>query len=267
MHITRISFAFKRHLCLSKPLLAPDACLQTSVKYFYSVPQYRTGKGLSSLAWQDFWQRQPAAPYRPNPCCCSFLLLWGSQAACLPLTEGQAGQGRGGWGEALGRGDPQERQRGDRLRVTETEGLGGKRQDVAGTKQVEDGWRAKSKGVRHEALISEGEQRWVARKRKGGETKEAGGQVRQRDMRRVSHYDSLSLLHAPGPWPQPQSPRPNQETGGSIGRLLWVRVQTQRRGWGGGGCPHHWNEAAWNKETDNGRNMDLKLFFPVIQII
>lgn len=93
---------------LSKLLLTPDACLQTSVKYFYTVPQYRTGKGLSSLAWQDFWQSQPAAPYRPNPCCCSFLLLWGSQAACLPLTVGQAGQGGGGCREAPGIEDPLE---------------------------------------------------------------------------------------------------------------------------------------------------------------
>lgn len=76
---------------------------------FYSVSQYRTGKGLSSLAWQDFWHSQPAAPHRPNPCCCSFLLLRGSQAACLPLTVGQAARGGGGCGEAPGTEDPHER--------------------------------------------------------------------------------------------------------------------------------------------------------------
>lgn len=77
------------------------------------MPQYRTGKGLLSLAWQDFWQRQPAAPYRPNPCCCSFLLLWGSQAACLTTDCGP------GWAERRRvrgspgyRGPPGERSRG-----------------------------------------------------------------------------------------------------------------------------------------------------------
>lgn len=73
-----------------KPTPTPCECLQTSAKYFfffffYSQPRSCTGKGLSFLAWQDFWRSQPAAPSRPLPRCCSFLHAL-REPGCLPTT-------------------------------------------------------------------------------------------------------------------------------------------------------------------------------------
>lgn len=145
---------------------------------FYSVSQYRTGKGLSSLAWQDFWHSQPAAPHRPNPCCCSFLLLRGSQAACLPLTVGQAVRGGGGCGEAPGTEDPHERR-------AET-GMGGYTESYIG-------WE-----VRRSKKCEWGRGLLVSKTKWWSDT-------------RFSLW-LLFFLIAPRPWPQPQSFRPSQQT-------------------------------------------------------
>lgn len=51
--------------------------------FLRSLPRFCTGKGLSFLAWQDFWRRQPAAPFRPLPRCCSFLLAL-REPGCQP---------------------------------------------------------------------------------------------------------------------------------------------------------------------------------------